>query len=570
MSNECPFGQTRRRSSRASGNRHRRTLHKSVITCLTVSVQRSRKRFAELLIALVAVLFSAAVLYELGMSFFEHKNRSFVEAVEWAAATISTTGYAETTWSHPAMALLVIAVEFLGVFLVPIVIIFYLVPLITERFEQRVPREPAEKLTNHVVIFRYGPAVESLLQRLRAESVPTLLVETDEAAARAAMETGLNVVFSRSDEDALDVARLEQARALVANGRDQENAALILRARQGGFRGDIYSFVELPAHRKAMELAGATAAYTPRHIVAAALAAHASEELSPRVAGLERIEGMRRRDLRLPPDSPFAGKRFGELPVEAIVVGQWVRSRLLAPCTFDMTVEPGAVLELVGSPDALEGAADTLEGTLIRDEGPFLIAGFGEVGRKVHELLNDVQEEVRVIERQAAPDVDVVGDVLDSAVLERAGLREARALILAVDSDDATLFATVVARDAAPDVAVIARVNHGRNLENIHRAGADFALSISDVSGEMLSTRLLGRARARDEHRRIARIDGRLLAGLTVSEVRAHDGACPLLAIERGGTFLTQQIRDVRIDPADGLWVCGTTDSIRKFEAQIT
>jgi Trk K+ transport system NAD-binding subunit len=516
-------------------------------------VQRSRKRFAELLIALVVVLVGAALLYEIGMYYFEGKPRTFLQALEWSAATISTTGYGETNWDHPMMVVLVVITEFIGIFMIPIVIIFYLVPMLSDRFEQRVPRETDEKLANHVIVFRYGPAVETLLQRLASAHVPSLVVEIDEMAARAVMETGQRVVFSRSEEDALDVARISKARAVVANGRDQENAALILRARQTGFRGEIYSFVEEPAHRKAMELAGATAAYTPRHIVAAALAAHASERISPRLPGLDRIAGMQRREVRVPPDSALAGKRFGELALDAIVVGQWMRSHLLTPCTPDMTVEPGAVIELVGDAASLHRAASAFGGSLIRNRGPILIAGFGEVGRKVHELLKDADEELRVIERYKSPDVDVAGDVLDSSVLERAGLAEARSLILALDSDDSTLFATVIARDAAPDVAIYARVNHARNLENIHRAGADYALSISDVSGEMLSTRLLGGTRARDERRKVERLDARSLAGLSMQELKARDGACSILAVEPGG-----------------IWVCGTTDAIRSFAAQIS
>ena len=126
----------------------------------------------------------------------------------------------------------------------------------------------------------------------------------------------------------------------------------------------------------------------------------------------------------------------------------------------------------------------------------------------MNELLCDAGEEVRVIEKQPAPRIDFAGDVLDTSVLERAGLANARALILALDSDDSTLFATVIARDLAPGVPIIARVNHSRNLDNIHRAGADYALSIADVSGQMLSSRLLGRhGRAREEHRRVVRVD---------------------------------------------------------------
>ena len=522
-------------------------------------------------VALITFVLVSAVLYDAGMNRLEHRPRSFTQALEWAVGTVSTTGYGgDTAWFHPAMVLLVIVVQLISIFFVPIIIVLYLIPFLAERFEQRVPRMAGDKLANHVIVFRYGPAVETLLQRLGSANVPSLVVELDEASARGVMEAGQPVVFSRSEEDALEAAGISRARAVVANGNDQENAALILRARQGGFRGEIYSFVEVPAHRRAMELAGATAAYTPRHIVAAALAAHASERISPRLPGLESLVSLQRRDIRVPADSPAAGKRIGDLALDAVVVGQWARSRLQAPCTADVRVEPGAVLEVVGDADAVRRAAAVVGGSLLRDRGPFLIAGFGEVGRKVHELLRDAGEEVRVIERQHAPDVDVVGDVLDSSVLARAGLADARALILALDSDDSTLFATVVSRDSAPDTAVIARVNHGRNLENIHRAGADYAQSISDVSGEMLYARLLKRStRVREEHRRVTRVDAGALSGLGVDELRSRDGPCSVLAVERAGSLLKDVAR-LRLEPGDAVWLCGTTEAIRGFATQFT
>ena len=197
----------------------------------------------------------------------------------------------------------------------------------------------------------------------------------------------------------------------------------------------------------------------------------------------------------------------------------------------------------------------------LRRSGPYLIAGFGEVGRKVHELLTDAGEEVRVVERQNAAGVDIVGNVLDSSVLQRAALHECRAVVLALNSDDATLFATVIARDAAPDVPVIARVNHSRNIDNIYRAGADFALSISDISGEMLSSRLLGRvARSRDEHRRVERFTARSTRALRDLGLRQQ--GCSLLAIERNGAFVPATA-DAIIEPGDQLYVCGAADAVR-------
>jgi Trk K+ transport system NAD-binding subunit len=240
-----------------------------------------------------------------------------------------------------------------------------------------------------------------------------------------------------------------------------------------------------------------------------------------------------------------------------------------------MRIEPRGVLELVGDEESIDRAAAIIGGRLLRQSGVFLIAGFGEVGRKVHQILRDTGEELRVIERKAAPDVDVVGDVLDSSLLTRAGLADARGIVLALDSDDATLFATVIARDCAPDVAIVARVNHARNLANIHRAGADFALSISDISGEMLSARLLGRtARVREEHRRVQPIPAARWAGKTMAQLPLRENGCSAVAIEATGdrpqatggrTMITRIAADTMIDATDVLWVCGTTDALHRL-----
>src|SRR5438552_4360661 len=434
-------------------------------------MHRSTRRLIALAMVLVAFVTASALIYQFAMAHLEGKPRTFWESFDWAAGTLSTTGYGgDVRWSNPEMVLLVAALQLIGVFLIFMIVPVVMIPFLERRFEERLPREAGD-IANHIAIYRFGPAVESLIQRLKAAAVPSLVLETDEAAARAVLEMAQRVVFSRAEEDALDACRLTNARALVANGRDEENAAIILRARQMGFRGEIFAFVEEPAHRRPIELAGATAAYTPRHIVAAALAAHASDRISPRLPGSEPIAGLQRREIRIPANSALAGKTLAEAAIAersgAIVVGQWSRSHLHARCDADTRIEPGSILELVGDEESLARAAKLLGGKYLRSEGPFLIAGYGEVGRKVHELLTDAGEEVRVIERQALPGVDHVGNVLDPAMLERAGLADARAVILALNSDDATLFATVIARDAAADVTVIARVNHARNLENI-------------------------------------------------------------------------------------------------------
>jgi Trk K+ transport system NAD-binding subunit len=534
-------------------------------------MHRSTRRLIVLAAGLVAFVLVIALIYQFGMLELEGKPRSFWRSLEWSVETISTTGYgSDNTWAHPAMVVFVVLIEFAGILLVPVIVSLVLVPFMEEQFERLVPRI-APQMAEQIVVFRYGPAVETLLQRLKTAGVPTLVVEIDEAAARSVLEREIPVVFTRTEEDALDVCRLGVARALVANGTDEQNASIILRARQMGFKREVYAFVEDPSHRKPMELAGATAVYTPRHIIAAALAAHASDRISPRLPGAESIPSIHRREMRVPPSSPLVSMTLGQARLGeesgAIVVGQWTRSHLHARCDASMRIEPGALLEMVGTDEALDRAAMLLRGVYLRQSGPFLIGGFGEVGRKVHELLHDAGEDVRVVERQAAPGVDVVGNVLDTGVLDQAGLASARTVILALNSDDATLFATVIVRDAAPNVTVIARVNHSRNLENIYRAGADYALSISDISGEMLSSRLLGRvARTREEHRQVVRVPVRAAAGRTVRllDVRTH--GCSIIAVERGGAFIDVNA-DTALAAGDQAYLCGNAEALKAAAA---
>ena len=130
-------------------------------------MRRSRKRLLALLASLVAVLVVSALLYMVGMNQLEGRPRGFWQALEWAAETLSTTGYgADASWSHPLMVCLVVLVQFLGVFLVFLIFPIYLIPFLEERFETRLPGDCADA-RNHVLIYRNGPAVASLIEELK-------------------------------------------------------------------------------------------------------------------------------------------------------------------------------------------------------------------------------------------------------------------------------------------------------------------------------------------------------------------------------------------------------------------
>lgn len=536
-------------------------------------MKQSQRRILALLAGMTFFLVAAAVVYMIGMATLEHSPRDFWRSLTWASETLSTTGYgADARWKSPFMVLFVVFVQFVGVFLVFLIVPILLIPFLEERFEEKLPRSVRD-MRNHVVVFRYGSAVETLLDRLVAQRTPAVVLETDERVARSLLERGIPVVFARDDEDAIAHASLMTARALVANGSDEENGAIILRARQAGFSGDIYALVEEPVHRRPMELAGATAAYTPRHILAAGLAARASDRISPRLAGLHEVPTLEMHELRIRPGGGLAGKTLEGSGLGAIsgvtVVGQWVRGALNTRCDGRTTLEPGGILVVIADHECTDELRRKTTGAVILPrQGPFLVAGFGEVGMKVYELLHDADEDIRVVDRVQRSGVTFVGNVLDPFVLHRAGIDEAQAVILALDSDNATLFATVIIRDAMPDIPIIARVNHAHNVDNIHRAGADFALSISEMSGRMLSYRLLHQdARPSEAHLRIRRVAGAGVAGRTLAEanLRASTG-CSVVAISRDGITFSRPEPSFRFERADQLFVCGDEEAIHEIE----
>ena len=165
-----------------------------------------------------------------------------------------------------------------------------------------------------MIIYRYGPAVTTLIYELAAAGVDTLVIESDEAEARRLIERGHQVITGTLDEGVLRKVSLDRARTLIANSTDDEDAAVILGARQLGFEGEALALVEEPFHRKPIMLAGATATYTPNHVLGAALAARASQRVSPTVADAQHLgKGLKVSEVRIPRGSSLLCHHWGLL-----------------------------------------------------------------------------------------------------------------------------------------------------------------------------------------------------------------------------------------------------------------
>ena len=211
-----------------------------------IQVSRSYRRLIYLLLAVPVMVVVLAIIYQAGMTHLEGIPRSFGDGLGWAAETLTTTGYGrDSTWTHPLMQLYVVAVQFVGVLMIFLVFPIFLLPFIEERFEARLPTS-LPRMSGQVLIYRYGPAITSLLDDLAQEGVKTVIFEEDEAMARRLREREFEVVLGNLDAEDPDLRNLVGARGMVLNGMDNQNAAMALSARYHGYEGPIIALVTIP------------------------------------------------------------------------------------------------------------------------------------------------------------------------------------------------------------------------------------------------------------------------------------------------------------------------------------
>ena len=136
------------------------------------------------------------------------------------------------------------------------------------------------------------------------------------------------------------------------------------------------------------------------------------------------------------------------------------------------------------------------------------------VGQKVVELLRDADERCVVIDQVERAGVDVVGNVFDTATLDRAGVRHASGGDRRVTDDGESVFATAAVRDYAPGVPLIVRVQRASNTSRLYRSGLTPPSRWARWPGQVLAYNLLDEQTIGPENRiKLARVVPGALVG---------------------------------------------------------
>jgi voltage-gated potassium channel len=198
--------------------------------------------------------------------------------------------------------------------------------------------------------------------------------------------------------------------------------------------------------------------------------------------------------------TPFAGLLVRDTRLRertgASVIAVWERGRLKTAFP-DTVVQPDSVAVVAGT----QAQIDALNAMLPshRERVPVLVIGAGKVGQAAAASLKRKGLTVYAIDRDEAAlralAVDEVfpGNAADRAVIERAGIDRVASVLLTTNDDAMNIYLAVYCRRLNPHLRIVSRITHERNVEAIHRAGADFVLSYTSLGVASVMALLNGR-----------------------------------------------------------------------------
>lgn len=464
-------------------------------------------KLMRLLIVLLTMIGGFSILFHVLME-REGQEHSWLTGVYWTLTVMSTLGFGDITFTSDLGRFFSIVVLLSGIFMLLIVlpfafIRFFYAPWLEAQVRLRAPRSLPEGTKGHVLICKNDVIATDLLERLQMARIPHYVLEADPIVAAHLHADGVPVIAGDPEAGATWTAlHATRARAVVANIDDAHNTNVILTLRQLSSDINVIATVEQEESTEILELSGAT------HVLP--VKQRLGEHLANRVnAGHAEVHIIGRyRDLVLGEfpvhRTPLIGRTLRDLALRRrmgiTVVGVWERGKF-EPATPDRVLTDSSVPVVIGTPDQIL----ELNALLVIYDTNYeatLVIGGGKVGCAAARALKARELKVHLVENNEAvaakligiADRLFVGQAADRDVLVEAGLEKAPAVILTTNDDSINIYLTVYCRRINPSLRIISRITHERNLEAVHRAGADFVLSYSSLGAETVFSTLQGRS----------------------------------------------------------------------------
>ncbi len=554
---------------------------KTMATQLALLLQAGRQRSnIRLLIkfCLILLFFFVvfSVLFHLLM-IYEGRRYSWITGFYWTLTTMSTLGFGDITFTSDAgklfsVVVLLSGIVFLLVMLPFTFIQFFYAPWLEEQNRARAPRTVAPDVSGHVICTSFDDVTVNLIQKLKQYGIDYVIVAGELAHALDLHDLGFKVVVGDLDDpETYRRLRIDQAALVLVLNDDIISTNIIFTIREICAGVTTVTNADLADNLDILKLAGSTHVFQFTEMLGRALAR--------RVLGVSlKANVVGRFDQLLIAEAPvmrtwLQGKTLAESRLRqetgVTVVGLWEPGEFVMP-TPQTRIEESTVLVLAGTEAQLErfDRSVGLGPGRQPNTSPVIVLGGGRVGRAVAEALKQRGIEYRVVEKRPGiveqnPNF-ILGSAGDLDVLVKAGIRETPAIIITTHDDNLNIYLTIYCRRLRDDVQIISRASLDRNLNTLHRAGANLVISYTSlVTTTIMNLLEPQRLLMISEGLNVFRVElNPRLEDKPLLEIRIRENTgCSVVAVKRGEELIVNPEPSIVLQRGDELLLIGTAKS---------
>lgn len=453
------------------------------------------QRLAQFLTILITMIVTYGVLFHVIME-MEGQQHSWITGFYWTFVTMSTLGFGDITFTSDLGRLFSMIVLGSGIVVLLIMlpftfIEFFYAPWMEAQSRARAPRELPDSFKGHIIITSFDPLTRSLIEKLDQYQKKYVLLVSDLKRALELFDDGYKVMLGDPDNpETYKKLQIHQAEMVVTTGSDMFNTNVAHTVREFNEQIKIVTTANFQESVDIMKLAGANNVLHMGNLLGRALSRRTLGQ-DARVHTIGRLGNIVIAEATAH-DTPLVGKTLRESQIRERlginVVGIWERGKFQGSHP-DTIIHDHSVLMMAGSISQLR-MYDELFGIYGISDEPVIIIGGGRVGRAAAYHLKRRNIRFKIIDKDPKRILNkknfVLGDANDLNTLKKAGIDTAHSIIISTNQDDINIYLTIYARHLRPDIHIVARSTLERNVNSLHRAGADFVMSYASMGANAI------------------------------------------------------------------------------------
>ncbi len=518
------------------------------------------------------------VIFQIIMVRVEGASHSWTAGFYWVLVNMTTLGTGDIYFTSDVGRLFTILVLISGVFFLLIILPFTIIshfvfPWMEEKDKHRIPTTPTGPLHDHIIICGEDSIAMNLIEKLRLTNQQFIFVEADAAKAESLHNEDYPVIHSDlSEEETYKKLNVEAAKIIFANQSDVVNSHIALTMR-GISETPIVALAETGASKDILHFAGCNYVIPVKEILGKYLANRC-------VAGATHTKVMgtleKLKIVEFPVyGTPFMDKKIFELKIRETtginVVGIWERGKFFTP-TPDYQLTSTSVLLLMAEKEKII-KFDAYMSIYFQTDKPIVVIGAGAVGLFVARELDKKGMAYFLIdtvdcEQKLKKGQFIRGDAKEREVLEEAGITETSTAVITTSDDGTNGYLTLYCRSLNKDLRIVSRANFDRNVDTIHKAGADFVVSYSmtgtSIVNNILQKRhltLLAEGLHIFRHKTPPKLDGKTILDANVGALTG----CNIIALQKDDEMINAPHHSTLMEADDTLIMIGNMEQEESF-----